>query len=244
MYRGHKICALLPARNEAPAVAQVIDDLVQLGIFDQIVVCDNASTDQTAALAASSGAKVVFQSTPGYGIACQTALQAVTDADIVVFVDADNSLVISESLNLLDAIVDGSDLAIGVRVKQWREKGSMTWPQLFGNWIAGHLIRIIWSYPVSDLGPFRAIRFKALRRLDMQDQRFGWTVEMQIKAIQARLNMIEIPVHYRRRIGQSKISGTIGGVFKAGFGIIGTIVKLAFHNPFNPPCKTTMPRKP
>lgn len=244
MYKNYKLCAVLPARDEALSIAQVVKDLHRLQIFDRIIVCDNGSTDDTAAKALASGAEVVRETSPGYGAACLAALAQIDSTDIVVFVDADNSLLIAEALDLLDAIVDGADCAIGVRIDAWRQSGSMTMPQQFGNWLATRLIKLIWDYQVSDLGPFRAIRFAALKALDMQDRRFGWTVEMQVKAIQSGLKLVEVPVHYRRRLGKSKISGTISGVVGAAFGIIGTIIKLALRNPSDPSCKTVMPRKP
>ena len=228
MPRSYHCCAVLPARDEAPGIAQVIQDLRGTGLFDRIIVCDNGSTDDTAVEAREAGAEVVHHPEPGYGGACLRALAEIKQTDIVVFVDADNSLRIDEAAGLIESIHRGADLAIGARVKAWREKGSMTLPQTFGNWLACWLIAMIWRQRITDLGPFRAIRFDALSRLDMQDQRFGWTVEMQVKAIQQGLSTVEVPVHYRRRIGQSKISGTVRGVVAAAQDIIGTILKLAF----------------
>ena len=236
MYRDQHVCAVLPARNEAPGIEQVIFDLVELRVLDRIIVCDNGSTDDTATRAAAAGAEVVFHEIPGYGGACLRALSEIESSDIVLFVDADNSLCIRESLGLLESIRRGADLAIGTRVKRWREPGSMTAAQLFGNWLACRLINLFWRYRISDLGPFRAIRYDALNRLEMQDQRFGWTVEMQVKAIQQDMNMVEIPVHYFKRVGHSKISGTVSGVVAAARGIIGTILKLAIQPP---PTRTT-----
>ncbi|MEM7562749.1 MAG: glycosyltransferase [Pseudomonadota bacterium] len=230
MYRNHRICAVLPARNEAQSIGMVIKALKATLLFDRIIVCDNGSTDNTGGLASKQGAEVVWQPVAGYGLACLTALHKIDDTDIVVFVDADNSLWIPEAVSLVDAVINGADLAIGARVRQWRERKSMSAAQLFGNWLASLLIRCIWQFPVTDLGPFRAIRFDVLKKLHMQDLKFGWTTEMQVKAIQHRFAITEIPVHYRRRIGQSKISGTMSGVLGAGFGIIGTIANLAFRS--------------
>ena len=227
MYKGYRTCAILPARDEAPSIAQVVSDLRDLKVLDRIIVCDNGSCDGTGLLAKQAGAEIISHAVPGYGGACLKALSVIDETDIVIFVDADNSLRINEAILLLDVVARGADLAIGSRIKPWQEAGSMTQAQRFGNWLAARLIKLIWRYRVSDLGPFRAIRFDALQRIDMQDQAFGWTVEMQIKAIQNRLIMVEIPVHYRRRMGQSKISGTLTGVLKAAYGIIGTIIRLA-----------------
>ena len=227
MYRDQRICAVIPARNEALSIATVVVALQQTQIYDQIIVCDNGSTDNTGMFAAAQGAEVVSQPVPGYGAACLAAISRIESADIVVFIDADNSLWIPESVNLVEAIAEGADLVIGSRVKAWREKNSMSVPQIFGNWLATRLIRMIWQVEVTDLGPFRAIRFDALKRLGMHDPRFGWTTEMQVKAIQYGLTTVEIPVHYRRRIGKSKISGTLSGIVGAGLGIMGTIARLA-----------------
>ena len=235
MYKHQQVVAVIPARDEALSVGSVIDDIKALtndndcAVFDRILVCDNASLDDTAQIARTRGAEVINQSQPGYGIACLSALSLIEETDIVVFIDADASLQIDESINLLNAIEGGADLVIGARDPTRQQAGSMTLAQRFGNALASHLIRIIWQVPVSDLGPFRAIRYTALQKLQMQDRSFGWTVEMQVKAIQHGLYMVEVPVHYRRRIGKSKISGTVSGVIRAGIGIFSTIFKLALR---------------
>ncbi len=233
MYNDQQVVAIIPARDEASSIAKVVSAVRQLGhqipLFDRVLVCDNASIDDTAIIARKYGAEVIHQSQPGYGIACLTALGLIEQTDIVVFIDADASLDIGESISLLKAIDTGADLAVGRRIKAWQQTGSMTLPQQFGNYLASRLIRLIWQIPVHDLGPFRAIRFEALQQLDMQDTAFGWTVEMQVKAIQHELSMIEVPVHYYRRTGHSKISGTIYGVIGAGVGIFSTIFKLALN---------------
>ncbi len=227
MYRGHQVYAVIPARDEAAAIGGVIGALNNAGLVDRIIVCDNGSCDATAAIARHLGAETVDETRAGYGAACLRALSRIEHCDIVVFVDADDSLQLDEMPALLDAIVGGADLAVGTRIQQWREPGSMTFAQLLGNRIASALIQLIWRQPVSDLGPFRAIRFDRLAQLQLRDRRFGWNVEMQIRAIQQRLNWVEVPVHYRRRIGRSKISGTPGGVALAGFDMISTILRLA-----------------
>ena len=239
MYKGQRVCAILPARDEAATIERVILDLVELQVCERIIVCDNGSTDDTATRAAAAGAEVVSHDKPGYGGACLRALGEIESTDVVLFVDADNSLCIGEALHLLQAIHQGADLAIGTRVIHWREAGSMTAAQVFGNWLACKLIAIIWRQRMTDLGPFRAIRFDVLKQLGMQDQRFGWTVEMQVKAIQRQINMVEVPVHYYRRIGRSKISGTIDGVVAAAHDIVGTILKLAIRGPVKRSADTT-----
>jgi glycosyltransferase involved in cell wall biosynthesis len=227
MYKQRHICAIIPARDEALSVGKVVTELLQLRIFERIIVCDNNSRDNTAEIARNAGAEVVFEASAGYGAACLKALSVIKKTDVVVFVDADDSLQLDESLGLINALIEGADLAIGARVKQWQQNGSMTPAQRFGNRLATWLIRLIWKQSVTDLGPFRAIRFDTLKQLEMRDKQFGWTVEMQVKAIQRGDRIIEIPVHYQRRIGRSKISGTLKGVIGAGIGIIGTIVTLA-----------------
>jgi len=237
MFNNNHIVAVVPARDEALSIAQVVRDIKAVTstdgspLFDRIVVCDNASTDATADVARAEGAEVVSEAHPGYGAACLAALSCIAQTDIVVFIDADQSLKVDQAIDLLGAICDGTDLVIGCRPRALQETGSMTLPQRVGNVIASLLIRLIWQAPVTDLGPFRAIRFDALQTLEMQDRGFGWTVEMQVKAIQRGPHMVEVPVHYRRRVGQSKISGTVKGVVLAGIGIVSMIFKLALTKP-------------
>lgn len=241
MYQLETIAVVIPAYNEAEAIARVVGEIRDLrnpdgtAVVDDIIVCDNGSTDSTALIATAAGARVVYQSRRGYGAACQTAIralhvrqnksEAVACPDIVVFVDGDRSVAVEQLPRLLKAL-QRNDLVIGSRVLGVCERGAMSVPQRFGNRLASILIRLIWQQPVTDLGPFRAVRYRALQRLDMQDMAFGWTVEMQVKAIQAGLQMIEVPVSCRRRVGTSKISGTLRGVVGAGQGILGTIALL------------------
>lgn len=194
--------------------------------IDQIIVCDNGSTDNTATVAESAGAIVVRQDQPGYGIACLTAMAALPSCDVVLFVDGDDSCFISQAESLLEGIYQGADLTIGSRVLGKMESGALTPPQKFGNQLSVLLIALLWKVKITDLGPFRAIRKKSLDKINMQDESFGWTVEMQIKAIQYGLDMREYPVDSKVRIGQSKISGTLKGVIGAGKGILGTIAKM------------------
>ena len=232
MYRGRRVSAIIPALNEELAIGKVVQQLIELKnpnglkVIDEVVVCDNGSTDQTTKIAKLHGAVVVNQSIPGYGIACLTAMEAIKSCQIVLFIDGDDSCFVEQSILLLAGIVKGDDLAIGSRVMGNMEKGSLTPVQRFGNALSAFLIRLFWQAKITDLGPFRAIRTSALQKLDMQDRSFGWTVEMQIKAIQLGLKTNEYPVDSKVRIGQSKISGTISGSFKAGIGIISMIIKL------------------
>jgi glycosyltransferase involved in cell wall biosynthesis len=240
MYKGLQVCAVVPARDEAEAIGAVVAALNAGGLVDRIIVCDNGSRDATAAIARGLGAETVEEPCAGYGAACQGALSAIGHCDVVVFVDADDSLQLDEMPALLDAIADGADLAVGVRARARCEKGSMTVAQQLGNRVASRLIRLIWRQPVSDLGPFRAIRFEQLDQLRLRDRRFGWNVEMQIRAIQHRLKCVEVPIHYRRRIGRSKISGTPRGVALAAYDMIGTILWLAVKPaPDNRPDQST-----
>lgn len=233
MYRQKEIAVVIPALNEEQSVGSVVsalktltDDLGTGPLIDDIVVCDNGSTDSTARVASAAGARVVEELEPGYGVACLTGISALKDSDVVVFVDADNSVVVDEARTLIRQVLDGSDLVVGSRSLGNLAPGAMTIQQRFGNWLASLLIHRLWRYPITDLGPFRAISFKALEQLDMQDRTFGWTVEMQVKAIQRRMNVTEIPVSTKKRIGRSKISGTLSGTIGAAMGIFGMIFKL------------------
>jgi glycosyltransferase involved in cell wall biosynthesis len=230
MYKNRHVCAVIPARDEALSIGKVISELNATGLVDRVIVCDNGSRDATAVIARSCGAELVTETRPGYGAACNRGLAAINQTDIVVFVDADDSLQLNEMPSLLEQIVSGADLVVGVRVPAWRARGSMTAAQIFGNWVAGQLIFLFWRQRISDLGPFRALRFEILQQLQMRDRRCGWTVEMQVRAIQLKLNCREVPVHYRARIGKSKISGNLKGVAIAGFDIIGTILRLALNS--------------
>jgi glycosyltransferase involved in cell wall biosynthesis len=232
MYRGLNIAAVIPALNEAEAISDVVSELMSItnsddsSVFDRIMVCDNGSTDLTAEIARQAGADVVHEPRAGYGRACLRAIDAIGECDVLVFVDGDRSLFAIQSLRLLDAIAEGNDLVIGSRTQGNLQPGALTLPQRFGNRLAVFLIRCIWGHRYTDLGPFRAIRMEAYRYLHMQDETYGWTVEMQVKALTAGLKIQERPVDSRVRIGQSKISGTVSGVIGAGVGIIGMIWRL------------------
>ena len=233
MYKGLTIGVVIPARDEADNIGAVVGGLLDLHeesgqrVIDDLVVCDNRSADATAQKARSAGARVVVEDTPGYGIACLTALATLRPVDVVLFVDGDQSCETGQAVDLLRAIADGADMVVGSRALGRMEPGALSAPQIAGNHVASLLIRLLWGKTVTDLGPFRAIRADALRRLDMRDTAYGWTVEMQVKAIQMDLRLVETPVHsLRRRFGRSKVGGTVKGVIGASIGILGMIVRL------------------
>lgn len=231
MRHEKSIAVVIPARNEADAIGKVIADIP--GWVDRVVVADNGSRDATAERAAAAGAIVVHEPEPGYGAACLKGISAAKGADIIVFLDGDYSDHPEEMDDLVDPIANGHlDMVIGSRVLGDSETGSMTVPQRFGNWLATTLIRLIWGTAYTDLGPFRAIDATALQRLRMADRNFGWTVEMQIRAIEEGLRIEERPVSYRCRIGVSKVSGTISGTFGAGYKILYIIGRQALRRFF------------
>lgn len=233
MYRGLKVGAVVPARDEECSIGPVVRDLLALRdeagapVIDDFVVCDNGSRDQTALRAREAGARVVRQDRPGYGIACLSALASLPPVDVVLFTDGDGSFVAAQAERLLAEVAGGADLAIGSRVDGRAEPGALSMPQVAGNRVAALLIRLLWRQRISDLGPYRAIRSEALCRISMEDQAYGWTVEMQIKAIQHGLRIVEAPVDTRRRrYGRSKVGGTIRGVAGASAGILAMIARL------------------
>ncbi len=222
-----RIAVVIPAQNEADAIGKVIADVPAW--VDQIIVTDNGSSDDTAAVARAAGADVISELEPGYGAACLAGIAAAEGADILVFLDGDYSDYPQEMAQLVDPIsVDAADLVIGSRITGHSEMGALLPQQRFGNWLATTLIRMIWGGCYTDLGPFRAIDASRLNALAMADRNFGWTVEMQIRAIEEGLRVLEVPVSYRCRIGTSKVSGTIRGSVLAGSKILYIIGRLAF----------------
>ncbi len=226
------IDVIIPAYNEEQSLPHVLHDIPKDWVRE-IVVCDNASTDNTAEVARAADATVLYEGRQGYGSACLKGIAYLAEKpvaeqpDIVVFLDADYSDHPEELPLLVQPILQKNvDLVIGSRALGNREAGAMQPQQIFGNWLATNLIRLLYNYHFTDLGPFRAIQFEQLLELNMQDPDFGWTVEMQVRA--ARMGMIctEVPVSYRRRIGVSKVSGTIRGSILAGQKILWTIFKL------------------
>jgi glycosyltransferase involved in cell wall biosynthesis len=215
---------IIPALDEEDALGPLLA-AIDRSLVRDVIVGDNGSVDRTAEVARAGGATVVRIDERGYGAACAGALELLApDVDLVVFMDADGSDDPAEMAALMDPIIRGeADLVIGARTMV--ERGALTPQQRFGNWLATRLIHLIYGYRYSDLGPFRAIRRELLDRIAMRDRRYGWTVEMQIRALQLGARIVEVPVRYRRRVGRSKISGTVTGVIKAGFWIVYTIVK-------------------
>jgi glycosyltransferase involved in cell wall biosynthesis len=222
------IALIIPALDEESAIGPLLASIDRALIRD-VIVGDNGSRDRTADVARAGGAEVVLVAERGYGAACAGALARLgDDVDVVLFMDADGSDDPSEITAVLAPILAGeADLVIGSRALGEVERGALTPQQRFGNWLATCLIGVIYRHRYTDLGPFRAIRRELLDRIGMQDRRFGWTVEMQIRALQLGARVMEVPVRYRKRVGRSKISGTLTGVVKAGWWILFTIFKYA-----------------
>ncbi|WP_203255913.1 glycosyltransferase family 2 protein [Hyunsoonleella ulvae] len=223
-----KINVIIPAYNEADSIANVIKDIPS--IVDEVIVVSNNSTDATETNAKKAGATVLTESRKGYGYACLKGMDYISKKtstpDIIVFLDGDYSDYPEELTKIVAPIIENDiDFVIGARVKRLREEGSMTFPQIFGNWLATTLMKLFFGAKFSDLGPFRAIKYDKLLSLNMEDKTYGWTVEMQLKAIKQNLSYTEIPVNYRNRIGVSKVSGTVKGAIFAGIKILGWIFK-------------------
>ena len=232
MIQSVVIDVIIPAYNEELSIANVLNDIPK-GLVREVIVCNNASTDNTAEVARNQGATVIDQPLKGYGNACLAGIAHIRSKeesnypDIVVFLDGDYSDHPEQMPELIAPILnDNKDLVIGSRALGELESGAMMPQQIFGNWLATTLIRLFYGYEFTDLGPFRAIRFPKLLEIDMQDRDFGWTVEMQVKAAKLKLQCTEIPVKYRKRIGVSKVSGTVRGTLLAGHKILWTIFKL------------------
>ena len=227
--KSKDIRVIIPALNEQNAIGHVIKEIPKDWV-SEIVVVDNGSSDQTFATAQKLGVIVLKESRRGYGWACLKAIDHLSKSnlkpDIVVFIDADYSDYPTELVKLVDPIINGAaDMVIGSRNLGIKEPGSMMPQQIFGNWFATKLISYLYGTDYTDLGPFRAIKYEALMQLKMDDKTYGWTVEMQIKAIKNKLNIQEVAVNYRKRIGISKVSGTFKGTVLAGYKIISTIIK-------------------
>ena len=231
---------IIPAFNEAAAIGPLVSQLVAIAdddghpVFEQIIVCDNNSTDYTGAIAREAGAQVVHETEQGYGAACLAGMACLRNPDIVVFIDGDGSVRTDEVFLLLDTLTLGADLVIGSRHSGHEQAGALSIHQKLGTHWACTLISHLWRQPVTDLGPFRAICFHALQKLQMRDRAFGWTAEMQVKAMQAGLQVTEVPVTSLRRLGKSKISGTLRGTIGAALGIFGTIGKLWLQEKISP----------
>lgn len=227
---AERIAVIIPALNEEASIANVLADIPR-ELHAIVIVADNGSVDRTAEVARNAGAIVVAQPERGYGAACLRGIAEAErhDPDIAVFLDADYSDHPEEMTALIAPIRSGSaDMVIGSRALGKHDRGALLPQAMFGNWLATTLIRAFWGYRFTDLGPFRAIRWHTLRELRMADRNFGWTVEMQIKAAQHGVPSTEIPASYRKRIGHSKVTGTLKGTILAGYKILWTIGKAAF----------------
>ncbi len=225
------IKVIIPAFNEEDSIAHVIKEIPD--IVQEVIVVSNNSTDHTESVAKNAGATVLKEPQKGYGFACLKGMEHIAaqevKPEIVVFLDGDYSDYPEELTKIVNPIIEKDiDLVIGARVKNLRESGSMTFPQIFGNWLATSLMKLFFNAKFTDLGPFRAIKYDKLLDLEMVDKTYGWTVEMQLKALKKHYSYTEIPVRYKKRIGVSKVSGTIKGAIFAGVKILSWIFKYSF----------------
>ena len=225
------IKVIIPAYNEQDSIGKVIGDIPK--IVDEIIVISNNSTDKTVENAKKAGATVLFENRKGYGYACLKGMDYIAKKEItpevVVFLDGDYSDYPEQLTTLVNPIlIDNLDFVVGARIKELRESGSMTPQQVFGNWLATFLMKLFFNAKFTDLGPFRAIKYNKLLALKMEDTTYGWTVEMQLKALKQQLTYKEVPMKYRNRIGVSKVSGTVKGSILAGVKILGWIFKYSF----------------
>ncbi len=226
-----RVAVVIPVFNERESLPLVVGAIPE-GVADEIVVVDNASTDGTGKIARSLPVRLVREDRRGYGSACLAGVAALTSRppDVLVFLDGDFSDHPEEMPLLLDSIAAGSDLVIGSRVLGRRERGALLPQARLGNALACSMIRMLYGYRYTDLGPFRAIRWPAYQALGMEDVSFGWTCEMQVKALRRGLRVAEVPVSYRRRVGVSKITGTVSGTLRAGVKILWTIAHYALRS--------------
>ena len=223
-----RIKVIIPAYNEQDSIGLVVGDIPR--IVDEVIVVNNNSSDDTVKVARAAGATVLSEKRSGYGYACLKGIDYIkgleTKPNIVVFLDGDYSDYPEELLQIVAPIQNGTaDFVVGARVKELRAQGSMTPQQVFGNWLACFLMKILYKSTLTDLGPFRCIRWDTLVDLNMSDKTYGWTVEMQLKVLNKAISYQEIRVSYRERIGVSKVSGTLKGTIFAGIKIIGWIFK-------------------
>jgi len=222
------IQVIIPAYNEANSIAKVIHEIP--AIVSEIIVVNNNSSDDTAINATRAGATVLNETRKGYGYACLCGMDYIAKKsrkpNIIVFIDGDYSDYPEELSKIVKPILDDNvDLVIGARIKALREDGSMTPQQIFGNKLATFLMKLFFRSTFTDLGPFRAIKYEKLLEMEMEDKTYGWTIEMQLKALKNNMSYVEIPVHYKKRIGVSKVSGTIKGSIFAGVKILAWIFK-------------------
>lgn len=222
------IKVIIPAFNEADSIAHVINEIPKT--VSEVIVVNNNSTDDTVKNAEKAGATVLSETRKGYGYACLKGLDYIAgkskQPDIIVFIDGDYSDYPEELDKIVAPILENNiDFVVGARTKSLREEGSMTPQQVFGNWLATFLMSLFFGAKFTDLGPFRAIKYEKLKELNMEDKTYGWTVEMQLKVLKKKMTYTEVPVRYKRRIGISKVSGTVKGSIFAGIKILGWIFK-------------------
>jgi glycosyltransferase involved in cell wall biosynthesis len=226
------VAVIIPAFNEEKSIGNVIKDIPR-DLADEIIIVNNNSTDNTGTVAGNAGATVLYENIQGYGASCLNGIEYLKqkDPDVVVFLDGDYSDYPGEMDRLLNPIINEDyDFVLGSRMKGQREKGSMPFHSRLGNILCCDLINLFWKTNYTDLGPFRAIKFDKLLQLNMNDHWYGWTVEMQIKAQKKKLKIKEVPVSYRKRIGKSKVSGTVKGSLMAGTIILKTIFVQLFKD--------------
>lgn len=233
----NRVYVIIPAINEENSIGKVINDIPK-DLVTEVIVIDNGSSDNTIEVAKNSSATVLEENEKGYGAACLKGLDYVhkknpDDNDVIVFLDGDYSDYPEEMYEVVSPITENEmDVVIGSRIlgmKYGKAEENALLPQaIFGNWLSTKLIKIIWNYSFTDLGPFRAVKYSALKKLNMKDRNYGWTVELQVKAAKLKLKCVEVPVSYRVRIGESKVTGTISGSVKAGVKILWTIFILVF----------------
>lgn len=223
------VCVIIPALNEAASIEGAVK--AAFTVAERVIVADNGSSDGTGEIAAGAGADVIRVERPGYGRACLAGIEAAADSAIILFMDGDGADHPGDLPALIRPIRDGTaDFVIGARTHGGIERGALTPQQRYGNALACFLMRRLWGGAFTDLGPCRAIRKSALDRLAMENETYGWTVEMQVRALKRGIRSIEVPVRYRRRIGKSKISGTVRGVVLAGAHILGVIGREALRD--------------
>ncbi len=223
-----RVTAIVPALDEEAVIGNVVRDVPRDHVHE-IIVVDNGSGDRTAAAAAASGARVVQESTRGYGAACQAGVNAAANADILVFLDGDGSDDPTEIPSVLQPLLSGrADLVLGSRTRGISEEGALTVQQRVGNRIVLLFVRLLYGIALTDLGPFRAVRADLLRTLQMEHRTFGWPVEMIVKAARQGLRIAEVPTRCRRRVGRSKVAGTIRGSLLAGYHLIATTLRYAW----------------
>lgn len=224
-----RVSVVIPTHNEAQSIGRVLADLPR-DMVTEILVVDSNSSDGTPAIASKMGARVLHEPRRGYGRACLTGLAAANRPDIVVFLDGDYSDRPAELPLLLAPILEGvADITLGSRLHSRSSTGALPWHQVFGNRLAAFLIRLLYGLKISDLGPFRAGRADVLRQLELQEQTYGWAVEIILEGRLAGFRIVEVPVSYYPRIGTSKISGTLRGTVGAAWFILSLIVRYYFR---------------